>query len=151
MASKCPFCGAGKARMTDPFDYICDFECGTIMNGNHGPKRGDSCYEAELTRLREQVEQTAKECGLQKTDNERLRDELEGEKLCYKSLADHVEVHEGELKAEVAHLGELLKGAKNFVLAFIIIAETAKLPDIEYAKQFLTKLTAALEPKEPKP
>lgn len=71
--NKC-ICGAGYR-----FEHegITLWKCGTFKDED-GIHRQKVCYEAEIARLSKQVEQTAKECGLQKTDNERLR-ELLGE------------------------------------------------------------------------
>lgn len=46
-----------------------------------------------------------------------LKAELADEKALYQSLASHVEVHEGELKDEVANLRKLVREMGTFITA----------------------------------
>ena len=89
MSETCPGCGAAAGHGEESWMFACGtYEAHEVYSGNPYWDRTKECMEAQIASLTQA---------------------LETERLLSKSLSEHVEAHEGELKAEIAALEGLVR------------------------------------------
>lgn len=114
---KCPFCNSERIGCSD--QHCLSFACGTesrlVASGDlfskeeidswlsKHLKRDATCYKTQLAALTAEVAE--------------LQYQLETERLAHKSLSEHLEAHEGDLKEEVKELRGLVREMGRTIIA----------------------------------